>query len=138
MIIKEIFIQNLLASAKFSVIVILLLALTKPIMKRYTAGFRYYSWLAVILIFMIPFGGMGIKIDTSSVTAGVENEIRAAYYNLAPRRKENVEVTSKMSADYADISPPGSGEPIYTEEKPVTATVTYAEPVDILLILSAV
>ena len=40
-IIKQIFEQNVISSIKFSVVIILLLVLTKPVMKRYTAGFRY-------------------------------------------------------------------------------------------------
>ena len=59
--IKQIFEQNVISSIKFSVVIILLLALTKPVMKRYTAGFRYYSWLAVMLIFPVPFGKLGIS-----------------------------------------------------------------------------
>ena len=77
-IIKQIFEQNVISSVKFSVVIILLLVLTKPVMKRYTAGFRYYSWLAVMIIFMIPFGKLGIsyKVPISPVITNIQSETR--------------------------------------------------------------
>lgn len=73
-IIKQIFEQNVISSIKFSVVIILLLVLTKPIMKRYTTWFRYYSWLAVMLVFLIPFGKLGIIVnDTEYQVDDVSN-----------------------------------------------------------------
>ncbi|MDY3303622.1 MAG: hypothetical protein SOW78_05025 [Clostridia bacterium] len=47
----------------------MLLDRTKPVMKRYTADFRYYSRLAVMLIFLVPFVKLGIsyRVPISSV-----------------------------------------------------------------------
>ena len=60
-LLKELFIGSVISSLKLSVVIILLLLLTKPITRRYTAGFRYYSWLAVMIIFLIPFNAAGIS-----------------------------------------------------------------------------
>lgn len=66
-LIKEIFVQNAFTSLKAAVVILLLFLLTKPITKRYTAGFRYYSWLAVMSIFLVPFGALGVsyQVDVS-------------------------------------------------------------------------
>lgn len=53
-IIKQIFEQNVISSIKFSVVIILLLALTKPVVKRYTAGLDTIRGLRLWLIFLIP------------------------------------------------------------------------------------
>ena len=77
-LIKEIFLQNIFSSIKVSVVIILLFALTKPVTKRFTAGFRYYSWLAVMIIYLIPFAGLGVnyQIDLTPITADIRNEMR--------------------------------------------------------------
>ncbi len=59
----KIFLQVAISSLKVSIIVILLFVLTKLIEERYSAGFRYYSWLAVIIIFLIPFNSFGLNYE---------------------------------------------------------------------------
>ena len=96
--IKEIFIRNAFSSLKLSVVIALLFILTKPITKRYTAGFRYYSWLAVMIVFLIPFNSMGIsyKVDVTPTLINVRDEnleIRKWYDKNAPTYAVTEEVT---------------------------------------------
>lgn len=74
---KQLFLQVVSSSAKLSIIVILLLMLTKPIEKRYSAGFRYYSWLAVLVVFLIPFQSIGLsyRIDVPRFSQEKTQEI---------------------------------------------------------------
>ncbi len=84
--IKEIFLQNAISSLKAAIVIILLMVLTKPITKRYTAGFRYYSWLAVMVIFLIPFARLGVDYTVKmspAVTDGVHS-VRDWYEDKAP------------------------------------------------------
>lgn len=76
-LIKEIFMQNVVSSVKAAAVIALLFILTKPISKRYTAGFRYYSWLAVMIVFLIPFGSMGInyEVDITPAVTIIRNEV---------------------------------------------------------------
>ncbi len=67
--IKEIFLLNAVSSAKFSVVVLLLLLFTKPMLKRYSAGFRYYAWLLVMIVFLIPFKALNISYNTDKIPA---------------------------------------------------------------------
>ena len=131
-IIKQIFEQNVISSIKFSVVIILLLVLTKPIMKRYTAGFRYYSWLAVMLIFLIPFGGLGIsyKVPVSPVIMNIQSvtrDIRSRYEQKLPQQTVTKNVPQNDS-EQAENQP--------TEK--ATATVKYKTPIDVKLIFSVV
>ncbi len=60
-LIKECFWQAVISSFKAALVVGILFLLTKPIENRYRAGFRYYSWLAVMLIFLLPIQSIGIR-----------------------------------------------------------------------------
>ncbi|MBQ3054479.1 MAG: hypothetical protein IJC88_00050 [Oscillospiraceae bacterium] len=62
-LLKEIFLQVVISSLKVTFIISVLLLLTKPIEIRYRAGFRYYSWLAVMLIFLLPLYSIGIQYE---------------------------------------------------------------------------
>lgn len=133
-IIKQIFEQNVISSIKFSVVIILLLALTKPVMRRYTAGFRYYSWLAVMLVFLIPFGKLGIsyKIPISPVIMDIQSEtrdIRNWYEQKLPQQTVTKTVPVKQNNGGQAENPP-------SEE--TTATVKYKTPIDVKLILSVI
>ena len=133
-IIKQIFEQNVISSIKFSVVIILLLALTKPVMRRYTAGFRYYSWLAVMLVFLIPFGKLGIsyKIPISPVIMDIKSEtrdIRNWYEQKLPQQTVTKTVPVKQNNGGQAENPP-------SEE--TTATVKYKTPIDVKLILSVI
>lgn len=133
-IIKQIFEQNVISSIKFSVVIILLLVLTKPVMKRYTAGFRYYSWLAVMLIFLIPFGKLGIsyKVPISPVIMNIQSETRDMhnwYEQKLPQQTVTKSVPLKQSdSERAENQPP---------EK-ATATVKYKTSIDVKLIFSVI
>ena len=133
-IIKQIFEQNVISSIKFSVVIILLLALTKPVVKRYTAGFRYYSWLAVMLIFLIPFGKLGIsyKVPISPVIMDIQSEtrdIRNWYEQKLPQQTVTKTVPVKQNNGGQAENPP-------SEE--TTATVKYKTPIDVKLISSVI
>ena len=124
-IIKQIFEQ---------IVIILLLALTKPVMRRYTAGFRYYSWLAVMLVFLIPFGKLGIsyKIPISPVIMDIKSEtrdIRNWYEQKLPQQTVTKTVPVKQNNGGQAENPP-------SEE--TTATVKYKTPIDVKLILSVI
>ena len=128
-IVKKLFLQNLSSSVKFSVIVILLLVLTKPVMKRYTAGFRYYSWLAVMLIFLIPFGSIGIsyKVDVTPVALNIQSET-AAVRDWYEENRPKQTVTKTVPVRQRD------GE----TKKESTAKVKYETPADMGVIFSAI
>lgn len=133
-IIKQIFEQNVISAVKFSVVIILLLVLTKPVMKRYTAGFRYYSWLAVMIIFMIPFGKLGIsyKVPISPVITNIQSEtrdIRNWYEQNLPQ--QTVTKTVPVNPNYSEQA---ENQP--SEE--TTATVKYKTPIDVKLIFSII
>ncbi len=133
-IIKQIFEQNVISSIKFSVVIILLLALTKPVVKRYTAGFRYYSWLAVMLIFLIPFGKLGIsyKVPISPVIMDIQREtrdIRNWYEQKLPQQT----VTKTVP-----VKPNNGGQVENPPSEETTATVKYKTPIDVKLILSVI
>lgn len=103
-LIKEIFLQNAFASVKAAAVIILLFALTKPITKRYKAGFRYYSWLAVMLIFLIPFGFMGISYDVNLTSTNMRDEmftIRDWYEDNVPEYTvaEKYNTTQRIQAE---------------------------------------
>lgn len=106
-LIKQIFLQMAISSFKVSIIVILLLMLTKLIEERYSAGFRYYSWLAVIIIFLIPFQSIGLsyKVDMPRSAFHIQSEVQ--------------EVLEQKIPDYTDreaVSKTGNSE-ISTETK---------------------
>lgn len=124
---KQIFEQNIISSVKFSAVIILLLVLTKPVVKRYTAGFRYYSWLAVMLIFLIPFGKLGIsyKVPISPVIMNIQSEtrdIRNWYEQKLPQQTVTKTVPVKPNNGEQAENPPS--------EK-MTATVKYKTPIDV-------
>ena len=127
--VKELFLRNLGSSVKFSVIVILLLALTRPVMKRYTAGFRYYSWLAVMIIFLIPFGSIGIsyKVDVTPVVSNIQSEtaaVRGWYEEKMPKQT----VTKTVPVLQRD------GQTV----KESTAKVKYETPADMTVIFGII
>lgn len=131
-IIKQIFEQNVISSIKFSVVIILLLVLTKPVMKRYTAGFRYYSWLAVMLIFLIPFGKLGIsyKVPISPMIMNIQSEtrdIRNWYEQKLPQ--QTVMKTVPVKQNDSERAENQSSEE-------TTTTVKYKTPIDVKLIFS--
>lgn len=130
--IKEIFLYNAFSSLKLSAVVILLFALTKPITKQYTAGFRYYSWLAVMLIFLIPFARLGIDYTINispSVTNGINN-IRTLYEEKAPEYSVTEEYSGYEHAETHDSEK--------AEYIPVTKTTTEKKRVDITAIFAVV
>ncbi len=127
---KNILINHGVSSLKLSVIIILLLLLTKPIMNRYTAGFRYYSWLAVMIIFLIPFQSLGLnyKVDITPEIVKIKNEtqnIREWYYSHILEYSVTEEVTTRETKK--------SGEVILNTEK-----VTVYKPIDLFVILTFV
>ncbi len=87
-IIKEIFMKNVFSSFKLSVVIFLLFILTKPITKRYTAGFRYYSWLVVMIVFLIPFESMGVKYEIN--INHTINDIGNKIFGVSERYDKNV------------------------------------------------
>lgn len=108
-LIKEIFVQIVFSSLKLSVIVGLLFILTKPITKRYTAGFRYYSWLAVIIVFLIPFGSIGVryKINITPTIMDIRNKthsIKEWYDKNVPAYSVNEEYIQYSSEEKTEIS----------------------------------
>lgn len=76
-LIKEAFWQNAVSSVKAALVILFLFALTKPITKRYTAGFRYYSWFAVMVVFLIPFSELVLvyRINIPSAVADIQMEM---------------------------------------------------------------
>lgn len=132
-LLKEIFLQNAFSSFKLSAVVILLFALTKPITKRYTAGFRYYSWLAVMLVFLIPFGAMGISytVNFSPLTKAVNTQpLRTWYEENAP----TYSVTEEYNG-YKRVELPDSEEYEYV---PVVKTATAKKQIDVKAILAVI
>lgn len=132
--IKEIFLQNSFASLKAAIVIILLFLLTKPITKRYTAGFRYYSWLAVMIIFLIPFGRLGIDYTINispSVTSGIHS-MRNWYEENAPEYSVTEEYIGYERAEQNTAS----------EEKPervqVTKTTTEKKRVDTTAVVAVI
>lgn len=134
--IKQIFMQHAFSSLKLSLVIILLFALTKPIVKRYMAGFRYYSWLAVMLVFSVPFMamGMGYTMNLSAVTDRLDMQtVREWYGKNAPEYS--------VTAEYVKPEPVqnqsgNAGDNGGTRYIPVTKTTTMKIPVDIAAILS--
>lgn len=132
--IKEIFLQNAFSSLKVSAVIILLFILTIPITKRYTAGFRYYSWLAVMIIFLIPFAGLGIDYTVNispSVTSGIHN-MRTWYEGKAPEYSITEEYVGYERAEQNTES----GEK--PEMVQVIKTTTEKKRVDVTVILTVV
>lgn len=129
--VKQIFLQHAFSSLKLSAVIILLLAFTKPIAKRYTAGFRYYSWLAVMLIFLIPFGAMGISytVNFSSLTNVVNvQSIREWYSENAPEQSITEEyIGSERIEGKTESADKKKSEVQYV---PVTKTAVIKVPVD--------
>ena len=80
-LIMQIFLQVVISSLKVSIIIILLLLLTKLIEQRYSAGFRYYSWLAVIIIFLIPFNSFGLnyKVELPRSALHIQREAQEMF-----------------------------------------------------------
>lgn len=133
-ILKRVFLQNTFTSLKAAAVIILLFALTKPIAKRYTAGFRYYSWLVIMLIFLIPFGAMGISytVDFPTVTDKVNTLTVSEWYSKnVPDYSFEEEYQSYNRVE----SESGDGEAEYV---PVTKTAVMKTPVDIAEILSII
>ena len=131
-LIKEIFLQNAFASAKAAVVIILLFILTKPITKRYTAGFRYYSWLAVMLVFLIPFTAMGISytVDFSALNNTVNTQaVREWYSENAPEYSITEEYVGRKRVE-------SENEDEEAQYVPVTKTAEMKTPVDIAAILA--
>lgn len=134
-LIKEIFLQNAFASLKAAVVIVFLFILTKPITKRYTAGFRYYSWLLVMIIFLIPFSklGMDYQIDLTPITANVQNEMR----DIKKWYTENMPVYSVTEEynSYKRVENPESEEAEYV---PVVKVTTVKKQIDITMLLSVI
>jgi len=133
---KQAFLTNSASSLKFSVIIVMLLVLTKPVMKRYTAGFRYYSWLVVMIIFLIPFGSLGVsyKIDVTPTVVSIQNEtgeLRKWYEQNVPKMTvtKTVAVENPDKAEQAETDPVGEN---------ATSTVAYRKPIDFVLIISLI
>ena len=127
---KGILINHGVSSLKLSVVIILLLLLTKPIMNRYTAGFRYYSWLAVIIIFLIPFQSLGLnyKIDVTPEMIQINDEtqnIREWYQTYIPKYSVAEEVTTYETAESGEV-------------KATTKSVTVHRPINLFGILTFV
>ena len=133
-IIKQIFAQNVISSIKFSVVIILLLALTKPVMRRYTAGFRYYSWLAVMLVFLIPFGKLGIsyKVPILPVIMDIQSETRDI------RNWHEEKLPQQTVTKTVPVKPNNGGQAENPPSEETTATVKYKTPIDVKLILSVI
>ena len=132
-LIKEIFLQNAFASVKAAAVIILLFALTKPITKRYTAGFRYYSWLAIMLIFLIPFGFMGISYDVNlpAVSIGGETHtIRDLYEDNAPEYTVTEEYNTLQRIEAED-----GGKDEYV---PIVKTSVVKKQLDVTAILAII
>ena len=130
--IKEIFLQNAFSSVKLSFVIILLFALTKPITRRYTAGFRYYSWLALMLIFLVPFSSLGISYTINlpqNITSKIHN-IQTAYEEKAPEYLVTEEYTG-----YEYVENPESGK---QEHVPVIKSAKMKKKVDVSAILALI
>ncbi len=125
---KQLFIQTAVSSAKMSVIVILLLCLTIPVTKRYRAGWRYYSWLAVMLVFMIPFSMLGISFKAEN-RALTQNAVKTGEWIRAHTPMYEVTEENPFYWETDD------GEPASPASEP---TATYRRQIDITLILSIV
>ena len=84
-LIMQIFLQVVISSLKVSIIIILLLLLTKLIEERYSAGFRYYSWLAVIIIFLIPFNSFGLnyKVELPRPALHIQREAQEMFNQIS-------------------------------------------------------
>ncbi|MBQ2931762.1 MAG: hypothetical protein IJE62_02825 [Clostridia bacterium] len=84
-LIMQIFLQVVISSLKVSIIIILLLLLTKMIEERYSAGFRYYSWLAVIIIFLIPFNSFGLnyKVELPRSALHIQREAQEMFNQIS-------------------------------------------------------
>ncbi len=134
-LIKEIFLQNIFSSIKVSVVIILLFALTKPVTKRFTAGFRYYSWLAVMIIYLIPFAGLGVnyQIDLTPITADIRNEMRDIR-NWYEEKTPTYTVTEEYNG-YELVETPYSDEAEYI---PVVKTASAKKQIDVKAVLALV
>ena len=132
---KQLFIQNAVSSVKMAVIVLLLLCLTIPVTKRYRAGWRYYSWLAVIIVFMIPFQLLGITYRANLPTV-TEGAVRTSEWVSAHTPMYEVTAENPFYRDPASYD----GENIARDASiPVSEpTVIYRKPVDITLILAVI
>ena len=130
--IKEIFMQNAFSSLKLSAVIILLFVLTKPITKRYTAGFRYYSWLAVMLIFLIPFAGLGIDY-----TINISPAVTDGIHNIQTRLEEKAPEYS-VSEEYMDYERVETSNSEKVEYVPVTKTASAKKKVDVTAILAVI
>lgn len=120
----------MVASLKMSVIVILLLCLTSLVTKRYTAGWRYYSWLAVIIVFFIPFGTLGLnyKIDTTNTMLDFKNSPRLISV-WTDRHAPAYEAKEEISApDYAVKNAADEEEAVSD-----TRVIRHKNPVDYVL-----
>ena len=86
-LIMQIFLQVVISSLKVSIIVILLLLLTKFIEERYSAGFRYYSWLAVIIIFLIPLKSFGLnyKVELPRSALHIQREAQEIFNQISQK-----------------------------------------------------
>lgn len=133
-LIKEIFLQNVFTSVKAAVIIILLFILTKPITKRYTAGFRYYSWLAVMIIFLIPFAELGAEyqIDITPAVTNISDEMRGVrswYEKNVPEYSVSEEYNSYERIE----SKTEGGE---TEYVPVVKTASAKKKLDLTAVFA--
>ncbi len=130
--IKEIFLQNAISSLKAAIVIILLMVLTKPITKRYTAGFRYYSWLAVMLIFLIPFARLGVDYTVKmspAVTEGVHS-VRDWYEEKAPEYS--------VTEEYVEYERQTEAVGEKPEKVRVVKTTTQQKRVDVMAIAALI
>ena len=99
-LIKEAFWQNAVSSFKAALVILFLFALTKPITKRYTAGFRYYSWFAVMVVFLIPFSELGLvyRVNIPSAVADIQREMLS------------IETVSEENAESDSLSETGADD----------------------------
>lgn len=130
-LIKEIFLQNAFASLKSAVVILLLIILTKPITRIYTAGFRYYSWLAVMIVFLIPFSKFGMNYNVNIVPS-VSNIQIQDFKNWYDENAPTYSLEEKYTS-YERIENDNK-----TEYVPVVKTQTIKKQVDIQAILSVI
>lgn len=106
--IMQIFLQVVISSLKVSIIVILLLLLTKLIEERYSAGFRYYSWLAVIIIFLIPFNSFGLNysVELPGSTLHIQKEVQEMFNQIsqkAPIYEFEEEISGNGNNEFSSV-----------------------------------
>lgn len=104
--IKQLFLENVVVSLKAAVVVVLLFCFTAKVKKRYQAGWRYYSWLVIMLLFLFPFRAIGLDYQID-VTQGIEafrehtDAVQRWIFQNMPANEEPVPAT-EYAADKQD------------------------------------